>query len=93
MEITQTTVPGAGALHDLVTRDGQHFRIFVARSGVREVYAYDPAHPDVAVATIVLEEDEADRIAEILQSRPIADRLSDLERRFSEFAGSGRERS
>lgn len=90
MEITQSTVAGAGVLHDCLTRDGQKFRIFVARPCGREIFVYDSAEPDQAMATIVLEEDEADQIAELLHSRPIADRIAELERRVAQLAGSGR---
>ncbi|MFJ5693842.1 hypothetical protein ACIP9X_08300 [Arthrobacter sp. NPDC093125] len=90
MEITQSTVVGAGVLHDCLTRDGQQFRIFVARPCGREIFVYGSAEPDRAVATIVLEEDEADQIAELLHSRPITDRIAELERRVAQLAGSGR---
>ena len=104
METTHSTVPGAGVLHDCLTRDGQQFRILVARPGRCEIFIYDPAEPDRAVASIVLqedeadqvvarivlEEDEADQVAELLHSHPITDRLADLERRVAQLAGSGR---
>ena len=87
MEMTHTTVPGFGVLHDFVTRDGQHFRIIVDRSNVRELHVYGPEEPSHPVASIVLEQDEADRAAEILHSRPMADRLAEIERRVAEIAG------
>ncbi|MEO5317774.1 hypothetical protein ACLKOZ_19365 [Arthrobacter sp. R4] len=90
MEITHSTVPGSGVLHDCQTRDGQQFRILVARPGGREIFVYDPADPDRVVARIVLEEDEADQVAELLHSQPITDRLAELERRVAQIAGSGR---
>ncbi len=34
-----------------------------------------------------MEHDEADRVAELLHSRPIPDRLAVLERRFAEITG------
>ncbi|WHP59858.1 hypothetical protein QMY03_02555 [Arthrobacter sp. KFRI-F3372] len=91
METTHSTVPGAGVLHDCQTRDGQQFHILVARSsGGREIFVYDRAEPDRVVARIVLEEDEADEVAELLHSRPITDRIAELERRVARLAGSGR---
>lgn len=48
MEATQSTVPGAGVLHDCLTRDGQQFRIVIARPGRREIFVYDSAEPDRA---------------------------------------------
>jgi TrkA domain protein len=34
-----------------------------------------------------MDEDEADHVANILHSRPIPDRLADLERRFTQITG------
>jgi TrkA domain protein len=90
METTHSTVPGAGVLHDCQTRDGQQFRILTARPGRCEIFIYDPAEPDRAVARIVLEEDEADQVAELLHSQPITDRIAELERRVAQLAASGR---
>lgn len=86
MDITQTTVPGAGVLHDCITRDGQHFRILVDRSGQRQLFVYGVVGSE-PVATIVLASDEADLVAEIVHSKPIPDRMADLERRVAELAG------
>ena len=78
MEITPIAVVGAGVLHDCVTRDGQHFRILVPRSGGRKIFVDDPSDPDVTVGTVVLGQDEADQLAELLHSRSAADRLAEL---------------
>ena len=90
METTHSTMPGSGVLHDCLTRDGQQFRILVARPGRCEIFIYDSAEPDRAVARVVLEEDEADQVAELLHSQPITDRIAALERRVARLAGSGR---
>ncbi len=82
MEITQTTVRGAGMLHDVVTRSGQRFRIFVKNTGERETFVY-PDGEDGSVITVELEADEADAIANILHSRPIRARIRDLESRVA----------
>ncbi|RKO25331.1 hypothetical protein D7Z96_05840 [Pseudarthrobacter phenanthrenivorans] len=90
METTHSTVPGAGSLHDCQTRDGQQFRILADRPGRREIFVYDSAEPDRVVARIVLEEDEADQVAELLHSQPLTDRIAELERRVARLAGSGK---
>lgn len=89
MDTTRTTVPGVGELHDLVTRDGQHVRILVDRSSTRELYLYGEDGASRPIATIVLDQDEADRAAEILHSRSLPDRLADIERRLAELGGAG----
>jgi len=90
VDITYSTVPGAGALHQLRTRGGQHFGVLVDRAGRCSLLIYDADDPDdadVPVQVIVMEQDEADRIAEILHSRPLPDRLADVERRLAELTG------
>ena len=83
MEITQTTVRGAGVLHDVLTRGGQRFRIFVMNTGERETYVYpDDDDDDGVVITVELDADEADAIA---HSRPILDQLRELERRVGDL--------
>jgi TrkA domain protein len=88
METTQSTLAGAGVLHDCLTRDGQQFRILVSRSGSREIFVYDSSESDRAVVTLVLEEDEAQQVSEILHSPSFTDRISQLERRVAQLAGN-----
>lgn len=86
MDITRTTVGGAGTLHDVRTRGGQHFRIFVRDAGGAETYIYPETDPD-EVITVELESDEADAVANILHSRPILDQLAELHRRVTALEG------
>lgn len=87
MEVTRTTVPGVGRLHDCVTRTGQHMRILVDRSGERHVFVYGPSDE---ITTISFDGDEADQFAEILHSTPLPERMAALERRVSELSGMRR---
>jgi hypothetical protein len=56
------------------------------RPGNRHVYA-DARDFDVPARAILLAPDEADQVAEILHSQPVADRLLLLERRVDELIG------
>ncbi|GAB3045682.1 hypothetical protein GCM10027052_30220 [Parafrigoribacterium mesophilum] len=91
MEITHTSVPGAGMMHHCVTRSGEHFGVLEEPSGSRKLFIYGPltgqdsSISDEHLATIDLDEDEADQVANMLHSRPIPDRLADLERRFTQI--------
>lgn len=80
----RSNVPGGDALHSLVTRSGQEFRILVEESGLRRVYIDDPNDRDRLLVEIVLEPDEADEVADLLHSTPIVDRVASLERRLEE---------
>ncbi|MFI0422098.1 hypothetical protein [Spongiactinospora sp. 9N601] len=87
MDVTRTTVPGTGLIHQFGTRAGQRFALLVDEAGRRHLLVYEAADPDAPAQTIVMERDEADQVAEVLHSRPIADRLARLERRFAEMTG------
>lgn len=86
MQITQTTVRGAGTLHDALARSGSLVRIFVKRGGGRELSVY-PTPDSADRVTFELDEDEADLVADLLHSKPIPDRIAELERQMSELAG------
>lgn len=80
-------------MHHCVTRAGAHFRVLEDKSGSRTLFVYGmpdagelPASDD-HFATIELDEDEADYLANMLHSRPIPDRIADLERRVTEITG------
>jgi TrkA domain protein len=79
MRIDRTTVPGNGVLHHIVTRDGERFCLLVDADSTRRLLTYGDSDPDVPAQSIVLDADEADQVAEILHSQPIADRLVSLE--------------
>ena len=87
MHIDRKTVPGSGVLHQIVTRDGERFCLLVDRASNRHLFTYYATDLDVPTRAIVLEPDEADQLAEILHSRPNADRLLSLERRVDELIG------
>ncbi|MBG0813416.1 hypothetical protein [Planomonospora sp. ID82291] len=87
MDITHTTVPGTGTVHHFETRDGQRFCVLVDENDRLSLMIYGPDDPDLAVECVVMERDEAAQVAEILQPRPIADRIADLEHRVAALTG------
>ena len=87
MRINRTTVPGNGMLHRIVTRDGEQLCLLVDAASNWHLFTSDGADRDVPVREIVLQPDEADQLAEILHSHPLADRLLSLERRVDELIG------
>jgi len=84
MKVTQITVPGGGVLHDVLTRDGEQFRLLVEPTGERRIFIDDPEDRDRLLVELVLDQGEADAIADILHSSPIRDRVASLERRLDE---------
>jgi len=83
MEIHSTTVPGRGVLHVCRTRRGGRLGLLAEHSGARTLlcYGYEAAlDPDRSAQEVTLEPDEADRLADLLHSRQVPDRLDGLER-------------
>ncbi|MBS1695319.1 MAG: hypothetical protein JST91_24200 [Actinobacteria bacterium] len=100
MRIERTTVPGGvvtddggggvhGVLHQILTRAGARFGVLTGDDGSRQLFVYEVggADTDVPGHIIALDADEADRLADILHSRPLTDRLLSLERRVDELIG------
>ena len=90
MEIHSTTVPGRGVLHVCRTRRGGRLGLLAERSGARTLlcYGYEAdVDPDRAAHEVTLDPDEADRLADLLHSRPVPDRLEALERTVAALDG------
>lgn len=83
MQVTHMTVPGVGVMHDVSTRDGQQFRLLIEESGI-QLFVY--GEEDEPITTVALERDEADEVANLLHSKPIPDRMAELERRFARLS-------
>lgn len=79
-------------MHHLHIRGGRRFGVLVDTRVRRSLLIYDAGpveDPDEPVLRIVIEPDEADELAEILHSKPMSDRLAEVERRLAELTGSG----
>lgn len=68
---------------------GEPSTVDITRSTVPGVGTVHHAHTRGGRLHIVIEPDEADELAEILQSRPISDRLAEVERRSADLTGPG----
>lgn len=78
MEVERTALPGIGLRHEFTTEKGQHAAVVSHVSGRRDVVLYRPDDPDTVEATLTLNTDEANGIAELLGTARIVERLADL---------------
>lgn len=85
MRIDRTTVAGNGVLHHIFPRRGGRFSLLLDADNTRHLFTYEESDLDVPAQAILLEPEEADQVAEILHTQPIADRVLELERRVSEL--------
>ncbi|GAA4515935.1 MULTISPECIES: hypothetical protein [Nonomuraea] len=85
MEITPATVPGTGHIYQIRTRRGDRLAFIDYHDGRRALTFYGEDDSDDVGRTAELEPDEADRLAELLHSRSLDDRLAAIERRLAEL--------
>lgn len=78
MEIEQTALPGIGLRHLFGTSSGRRIGVVSYRTGRRDLVIYDADDPDQAGAVVVLNDDEADALAELLGAPRIVRRLDEL---------------
>ena len=80
MDVERTALPGIGLRHEFRTAKGQHAAVVSHVSGRRDLVVYAPDDPDTAVATLTLNTDEANGVAELLGTARVVERLADLQR-------------
>ncbi|MGI5239949.1 cation:proton antiporter regulatory subunit [Dactylosporangium sp. CA-139066] len=83
VEVERTGLPGIGLRHEFVTSRGQHAAVVSHVSGRRDVVLYSSDDPDTVTATLSLNSDEANGVAELLGSARIVERLADLQRQVT----------
>ena len=80
METERTALPGIGLRHEFRTAKGQHAAVISYGSGRRDLVIYSSDDPDTVVATLALNTEEANGVAELLGTARIVERLADLRR-------------
>lgn len=82
MHIQRIKVPGEDVVaHHMRTREGERLCLLVDERGNCRLFTYDEGDLDTPAWEIVLQPDEAGRLAEVLRNRPVKDRLHSLARR------------
>ena len=83
MDTERTALPGIGLQHEFRTTKGQHAAVVSHVSGRRDVVIYSTDDPDTVIATLSLNTDEANGVAELLGTARIVERLADLQRQVA----------
>ena len=79
VEVERTALPGIGLRHTITTQRGRQLGVVSHRTGRRDLVIYDAADPDSASDTVVLNQEEAEALAELLAAYRIVERLAELE--------------
>jgi len=80
VEVERTALPGIGLRHVFGTARGRRVGVVSHRGGRRDLVVYDREDPDTARETVVLTQEEANALAELLGTARIVERLAELER-------------
>lgn len=78
LEIISRVLPGIGVCQEIPLHGGRRIGIVTRRNGLRDIVVYDE-DGDGALATVALNEDEANVVAELLGAPQLMVRLSDLQ--------------
>lgn len=78
LKIVSRVLPGIGICQELDLHDGRRMGIVTRRNGLRDIVLYDE-EGDGAAATVSLNADEADAVAELLGAPKLVMRLSSLQ--------------
>jgi TrkA domain protein len=78
VRVEQTTLPGIGVRHDLITETGRRLGVVSHRNGRRDLVVFDPDDPDACAASIPLTDDEAEALADLLGASLMLGQLAEL---------------
>jgi TrkA domain protein len=78
IEIISRVLPGLGVCQEISLHNGRRVGIVTRRNGMRDIVIYDD-DGDGAEATIALNDDEADAVAELLGAPKLVMRLASLQ--------------
>ncbi|MBN9225158.1 MAG: hypothetical protein ABS63_00790 [Microbacterium sp. SCN 70-27] len=79
VHVERAELPGIGIRTDLLTKEGRRLSVVSLRDGGREVALSDEDDPDRADETIVLTDDEANAVSEMLGGAHIITQLAGVQ--------------
>lgn len=80
MDVERTALPGIGLRHVFSTGKGRRLGVVSHHTGRRDLVIYRRDDPDSAADSVVLSEQEANVLAELLGGARIVERLAELHR-------------
>lgn len=83
--VIETDLPGVGVRFDIETDSGRGVGVVAHQSGRRDLVVYDELDPQRASESVVLTEDEADTLGEILGGSPLLERMADAMHRVEDL--------
>jgi TrkA domain protein len=85
-EISEVRLPGLGVRHEFTTQEGKRIGVVSHRSGRKEVYLAARDDPDAFKQILVLDDEDARTLAEILGGSRVAEELAQLQQHVEGLA-------
>jgi TrkA domain protein len=84
--IRETPIPGLGVRFEFVTSEGVQLGVLHRQAGRQELLLYDAEDPDSVASSVVLDDDDARTLAEMLGGSRVVEDLGRLRRRIEGLA-------
>jgi TrkA domain protein len=78
IRIEKTELPGIGTRHDVITSRGRRIGVLAFRTGERQIAFYDEGDPDACTDSIVMSDNEATALADLLGTSLILGELTGI---------------
>ncbi|WP_240501283.1 hypothetical protein [Deinococcus sp. LM3] len=75
VKLDETPLPGVGMRYDFDSRSGKRVGVITHRDGRREIFVARRDDPDACAESIVLADDEAEAVADLLGGSAVTRRL------------------
>jgi TrkA domain protein len=85
-EISEVKLPGLGVRYEFTTQEGKRVGVVSHRTGRKELFFADPVDPDAFKRMLVLGDEDARTLAELLGGSRIAEELAELQQRVEGLA-------
>jgi TrkA domain protein len=78
VHVEKTDLPGIGVRHEIITSAGRRVGVITHHDGRRDLLFFDPEDPDSCKASVALDDDEAEAVADLLGTSIILSQLADV---------------
>ena len=86
VNVEEVRLPGVGVRYAFTSRFGKNLGVIAHRDGRREIFVYNDRDPDRCDATVLLSEEEAEAMADLLGGSSITRRLEGLHQEIEGLA-------
>lgn len=78
-DVEETQLPGVGVRYDFKTAEGDRVGVLAHRTGRRELLLYDKRDPDSCRSVVILENEEARTLSELLGASHVTQQIAAMQ--------------